>query len=78
VTSGCASGGNPSAAQTDKLALSALARDGIAAIWNLHVAAAEAHGAGYPSAASAILEVAEAAEDAWLRAAGMRRPVIAR
>jgi hypothetical protein len=64
--------------QTDKPALSALARDGIAAIWNLHIAAAEAHGAGYPSAASAILEIAEAAEDAWLRAEGMRRPVIAR
>jgi hypothetical protein len=63
---------------TDKLALSALARDGIAAIWNLHIAAAEAHGAGYPSAASAILEIAEAAEDAWLRAEEVRRPVIAR
>jgi hypothetical protein len=64
--------------QTDKLALSALARDGIAAIWNLHVAAAEAHGAGYTAAASAILEIAEAAEDAWLRAEEVRRPVIAR
>jgi hypothetical protein len=58
--------------QTDKLALSLLARDGIAAIWNLHTAAAEAHGAGYPSAASAILEIAEAAEDAWERAEGVQ------
>jgi hypothetical protein len=58
--------------QADKLALSLLARDGITAIWKLHIAAAEAHGAGYPSAASAILDIAEAAEDAWLRAEGER------
>ena len=62
----------------EKLALSVLARDGIAAIWNLHIAAAEAHGAGYPAAATAILEIAEAAEEAWLRAEEVRRPVIAR
>jgi len=58
--------------QTDKLALGALARDGIAAIWNLHVAAAEVHQIGYPHAAQAILEIAEAAEAAWLRVEGVR------
>jgi hypothetical protein len=63
--------------QTDKLALRALARDGIAAIWNLHVAAAEVHQIGYPNAAQAILEIAEAAEEAWLRAEGARKPVVA-
>jgi hypothetical protein len=63
--------------QTDKLALSALARDGIAAIWNLHVAAAKAHQIGYPQAARAILEIAEAAKEAWLSAEGARKPVVA-
>jgi hypothetical protein len=53
---------------TENLALTMLARDGIAAIWQLHMAAADAHRTGHPCAAASILEVAEAAEDAWLRA----------
>ena len=57
---------------TEKLALSMLAREGIAAIWQLNEAAAEAHRDGHPSAAAAILEIADAAEDAWLRAEGVR------
>jgi hypothetical protein len=59
-------------ALTEKLALSLLACNGIATIWNLHVAAAEAHQDGYPCAANAILEIAEADEAAWLRAEGVR------
>ena len=57
---------------TEKLALSVLARERIAAIWQLHMAAADAHQTGYPRAAKAILEIAEAAEAAWLRAEGVR------
>jgi hypothetical protein len=49
-----------------------LARDGIAAIWQLYIAAADAHQTGHPRAAKAILEIAEAAEAAWLRAEGVR------
>ena len=56
---------------TDKLALSILSREGIAAIWQLHMAAADAHQTGYPHAAEAILDIAEAAEAAWLRAEGL-------
>jgi hypothetical protein len=57
---------------TKNLALSMLARDGIAAIWQLHLAAADAHQSGYRFAAASILEIAEAAEEAWLRAEGAR------
>jgi hypothetical protein len=52
---------------TKNLALS-VAREGIAAIWQLHLAAADAHQSGYRLAAASILEIAEAAEEAWLRA----------
>ena len=58
---------------TNQLALSMLARDGIAAIWHLHMAAANAHQTGHPAAADTMLEIAEAAEEAWLRAEGVRR-----
>ena len=61
---------------TEKLALSILARDGIAAIWRLHAAAADAHRTGYPLAADAILELADAAEDEWLRATGAPELVV--
>jgi len=33
---------------TERIALSILDREGIAAIWNLHVAAAETHRTGHP------------------------------
>lgn len=52
--------------QTDKLARSLLAKQGIGAIWDLHQAAAAAHRAGFPHSAAALIEVAEAAERAWL------------
>jgi hypothetical protein len=57
---------------TENLALTMLARDGIAAIWQLHIAAAEAHRTGHPRIAASISEIAEAAEQAWLRAEGSR------
>ena len=60
------------AALTERLALTMLARDGIAAIWQLNEAAADAHRTGHPAAAASILEIAEAAEEAWLRAEGLR------
>ena len=49
-----------------------LARNGIAVIWRLNVAAAEAHRTGHPQSAAALLELADDAEDAWLRAEGER------
>jgi hypothetical protein len=43
---------------------SAILRDlGLASIWQLNIAAAEADRNGFPKAAAAILEVAEAAEN---------------
>jgi hypothetical protein len=58
---------------TEKLALTPmLAHEGIAAIWQLHLAAAEVHRAGNPGAAASILEIADAAEEAWTRAEGAR------
>ena len=59
----------------EDLALRMLARNGIAVIWQLNVAAAEAHRTGYPPSAATILELAEAAEDAWFRAEGVRAPL---
>ena len=51
--------------QTDKLARSLLAKQGIGAIWRLHEAAAMAHRGDFPHSAAALIEVAEAAERAW-------------
>ena len=45
---------------TERLALSILARDGLAAIRKLREAATDANRAGYPSAAAAFLELADA------------------
>jgi hypothetical protein len=51
--------------QTDKLARSLLAKQGIGAIWRLHQAAAQAQRAGFPQSAADLIEIAEAAEQAW-------------
>ena len=59
---------------TRHLAVSLLGECGIAAIWRLNVAAAEAHRAGHPAAAAAMLEIAEAAEEAWLRTESHQAP----
>ena len=47
---------------TEGIALRLLARDGIAAIWHLEVAAAAVYRTGDPISATSILETAEAAE----------------
>ena len=52
----------------EKLALKILAKEGIEAIWRLHVAAADAHRNGCPTAAASVVEIAEAAEELLLRA----------
>ena len=57
---------------TEKFALSILAREGIGAIWHLNEVAAEAHRTGHPIAAASLVEIADAAEAAWLRAEGAR------
>ena len=49
------------------LALEMLARDGFAAIWVLHLSAASAYREGRKAAATAIIEIADAAEREWLR-----------
>jgi hypothetical protein len=49
------------------LALKMLARDGFAAIWVLHLSAARAYREGRKAAATAIIEIADAAEREWLR-----------
>ena len=52
---------------TKGIALRMLARDGIEAIWQLQVAAAIAHRTGSPGVAASIIEIAETAEQEWLR-----------
>lgn len=49
-------------ALTKGIATRMLARDGIAAIWRLHIAAGIAYRTGNRSAAASITEIAEAAE----------------
>ena len=59
---------------TKGIALRMLARDGIAAIWKLQVAAAIAHRTGSPGVAASIIEIADAAEGEWLRRPNTRAP----
>jgi hypothetical protein len=59
-------------ALTESLALSMLTRGGIAVIWQLNLDAAAAYRTGHPFAAASILEIAIAAEEAWIRAEGVR------
>ena len=44
-----------------------LDRDGIAAIWMLHLSAAAAYRAGHKAVAVGIIEIADAAEREWFR-----------
>jgi hypothetical protein len=53
--------------RAENLALTMLARDGIAAIWLLHLSAARVYREGHKAAAAGIIEIAEAAEREWLR-----------
>ena len=55
--------------RTENLVLTMLDRDGIAAIWTLHLAAARAYRDGNKGMAATILEIADAAESEWLRRA---------
>jgi hypothetical protein len=52
------------------LALKVLARDGLAAIWVLHLSAARACREGRQSAAARMIEIADAAEREWLKQGG--------
>ena len=51
----------------DGIALRLLARNGIAAIWELQVAAGIAYRTGNSEAAACIMEIADAAEREWLQ-----------
>ena len=58
---------NSRRAHIESLATSILDGRGIGAIWQLHLDAAYAYQTGYPVAADAILELAEAAERVLMR-----------
>jgi hypothetical protein len=53
----------------ERLAFRALAREGITAIWHLHVAAAQADAGGRLTAAAMLIEIADAVEREWRLAA---------
>ena len=57
-------------ALTKELALNLLAVDGSAAIWLIHLTAAKAHRQGHPRAAQILIEIADVAEQEWLRNSG--------
>ena len=60
----------------ERLALRVLAREGITAIWHLHLAAADADAGGRSSAAEMLIELADAAERQWrVTASGNPDPV---
>lgn len=44
-----------------------LARDGVAAIWVLHLSAARAYREGRKATATTLVEIADAAEREWLK-----------
>ena len=66
----------PRLRRAENLALTLLASGGIAAIWRLNEAAAEAYRTGHACTAESILQVAEAAEEAWLRAEVARESAV--
>jgi len=51
----------------ENIARKILVREGVAAIWQLHLAAARAYGHGRRAAAGLIIEVDDSAEREWLR-----------
>jgi len=53
--------------RTENVAMTMLARDGMAAIWLLLLSAARAYRDGHQLAAAGIIEIAEATEQEWLR-----------
>jgi hypothetical protein len=60
--------GREERALTKELALNLLAVDGSAAIWLIHLTAAKAYRQGHPRAAQILIEIADVAEQEWLRA----------
>jgi hypothetical protein len=56
----------------EKLAGNMLAHSGIAAIWDLHLAAVAAKDAGKRDIAASLVEIAEAAERLWAERDGSR------
>ena len=54
----------------ENIALTMIVRDGVSAIWELHLAAANVYNQGYKAAAAAIIDIADAAEREWLRGNG--------
>ena len=57
----------PNRTPAEMVALSLLAQDGIAALWQLHLSAALAYRDGHEAVATGIIEIADAAEQEWLR-----------
>jgi hypothetical protein len=57
--------GSPPRAASRQIALTLLACNGIAAIWDLHIAAADAYAVGKREMAECFIEIAEAAEREW-------------
>jgi hypothetical protein len=53
----------------EQIALDLLEHDGIATIWSIHLAAARAYREGNSRAAASLIEIADAAEEAWWRCA---------
>jgi hypothetical protein len=51
----------------ENIARKILVREGVAAIWQLHLAAARAYRDGLNEAATGIVEIADAAEREWLQ-----------
>jgi len=51
----------------ENIARKILVREGVAAIWQLHLAAARAYRGGLNEAATGIVEIADAAEREWLQ-----------
>ena len=62
--------GREERALTKELALNLLAVDGSAAIWLIHLTAAKAYRQGHPRAAQILIEIADVAEQEWLRNSG--------
>jgi hypothetical protein len=55
----------------EMLASRLLAREGLGAIWDLHIVAAHAYRHGRLDTAEALVALADAAERAWLRGGGL-------
>src|SRR4029077_3768073 len=59
----------------ENIARKILVREGVGAIWQLHLAAARAYRDGQKAAATGIIEIADVAERKWLRGDGHAGPL---